>query len=301
MARPQRLPPIQLLLAFEAAGRNASFKAAAKELHVTPSAISQQLRTLEDCLGFALFERGPRAVTLTEAGALYLQVARGTLDTFRHGTELLLDRYRHRVLRVNTDASVAHEVLIPNLSTFERAHPDIDLRIETSSALIDLRSDAADVALRYGDGPWDGVSSVAIGSMIATPVAAPGLLRQRPVRSIEDLAAHTLLAVQGAPRHWDAVAAEVGFKIGRRKSFDSYLATLQAAAHGLGVALALFPISTAWVQDGRLMAPLAIRLPAADYHLVYRPGDETRSDIIALKTWVTRCFAALPALGAGGR
>lgn len=296
MIGPPRLPPIQLLPPFEAAGRHLSFKAAAKELHVTPSAISQQLRALEDCLGFALFERGPRSVALTEAGALYLEVARSTLDTFRHGTELLLDRYRHRVLRLNTDASVAHEVLIPNLSAFERAHPDIDLRIESSSALIDLRSDAADVALRYGSGPWPFVSSVPIASMLMTPVASPGLLQQRPLRSIEDLARHTLLSVQGSPQHWSALAAHGGFKIRQQKTFDSYLATLQAAAHGLGVALALFPISTAWVQDGRLAAPLPLRVPAAGYHLVYRPGDDKRSDIIALKAWVTRCFAALPAL-----
>jgi LysR family glycine cleavage system transcriptional activator len=288
-----------LLLAFEAAGRHVSFKAAAKELHVTPSAISQQLRTLEDCLGLALFERGPRTVALSDAGALYLEVARSTLDTFRHGTELLLDRYRHRVLRVNTDASVAHEVLIPNLSAFERAHPDIDLRIESSSALIDLRSDAADVALRYGNGPWPSVSSVPIASMVMTPVAASALLRECPLRRVEDLAAHTLLGVQATPHHWTAVAANVGFKIRRIKTFDSYLSTLQAAAHGLGVALALFPISSAWVHDGRLVAPLQIRVAAAGYHLVYRPGDDKRSDIAALKAWVTQCFEKLPVLQSG--
>ena len=86
------------------------------------------------------------------------------------------------------------------------------------------------------------------------------------------------------------------FKIRRIKTFDSYLSTLQAAAHGLGVALALFPISSAWVHDGRLVAPLKIRVPAAGYHLVYRPGDDKRSDIAALKAWVTQCFATLPAL-----
>jgi LysR family glycine cleavage system transcriptional activator len=291
-----RLPPIQLLAAFEAAGRSGSFKQAARELHVTPSAISQQLRALEDALGFALFERQARAVTLTEAGGLYLEVARETLDVFRRGSVRVLERYRRHVLRLNADPSVAHEILIPALSSFERAHRDIDLRLETSNALIDLRVDAADAALRYGRGPWPGVVSLPVAEMVSTPVASPGLLEQKPLRSVSDLSQHTLLRVQGTPDYWRQFATQAGFGIRRQRGFDSYQATLQAAAHGIGIALGLFPVSTAWVRDRRLIAPLPLRLNAAGYQLVCRPGDERRTDLVKLLAWLGRCFAALPAL-----
>lgn len=104
-ARP--LPPLQLLPTFEAAARLSSFKLAARELHVTPSAVSQQLRALEQALGVALFERRPRAVSLTEAGAYYYDVARETLFVFRRGSERLHERYAQHRLRVSADAAVA--------------------------------------------------------------------------------------------------------------------------------------------------------------------------------------------------
>jgi LysR family transcriptional regulator, glycine cleavage system transcriptional activator len=104
--------------------------------------------------------------------------------------------------------------------------------------------------------------------------------------------------VQGAPDHWGVIAASVGFKARNHQRFDSYLSTLQAAAHGVGIALGLFPISSAWVHDGRLVAPLKLRAPAAAYQLVLRPGDEKRADVAALRHWLAHCFAGLPALDA---
>lgn len=284
--RPPVLPPLQFLPAFEAAARHLSFKSAARELHVTPSAISQQLKQLEAALGVRLFERQPRAVELTEAGKLYLVVTRDALEGLRRGTALVRDRYRRRVLRLNTDAAVAHDVLIPTLPAFERIHRDLDLRIETSSALIDLRSDAADAAVRFGSGPWPGTTSELIAQPVATVVAAPSLLARRPLRRLEDLAAHTLLAVEGAPDYWEQWAAGAGFKLRKQKRFDSYLATLQAASHGLGVALALLPISTAWLREGRLVAPLDVRVQSPGYHLVCRLGEENRPDLRAVRKWL---------------
>ena len=298
MAHTIALPPIQLLPAFEAAARHMSFKAAARELRVTPSAISQQLKALEDALGLVLFDRQPRSVTLTEAGALYLEVARDTLETFRRGTARARDRFRRRVLRLNTDAAIAHDVLIPSLPSFEQAHAELDLRLETSSALIDLRVDAADAALRYGTGPWPGVVSELIASVVATPVGSRDLLRKQPLRKLRDLGKHTLLRVQSTPDHWQILAARVGFEIREQKTFDSYLATLHAAAHGVGVALGLFPVSTAWVRDGRLAAPCPERFEAAGYHLVCRAGEAQRAEMEQVKAWIQRCFAALPSLPA---
>lgn len=290
------LPAIQLLFAFEAAARLGSFKLAASELHLTPSAISQQLKLLEESLGLALFERRPRAVVLSEAGGFYLEVARETLDTFRRGTERLHERFGLRRLRVSCDAVVAYELLIPGLLDFQTRHPDIDLRVETSSALVDPRGGSIDAAVRFGRSPWPGLCSDELAAMVATPVASSAYLRKQPLLSVQELGAHTLIEVAGAPDYWAAVATQLGFRISRRCSFDSYLATLQAAAHGSGVALGLFPLSTAWLNEGRLEAPLSLRVPGGAYHLVYRPEDRERSELLRLRDWLLQRFAALPRL-----
>jgi len=246
------LPPLQLLPTFEAAARLLSFKLAARELHVTPSAVSQQLRALEQALGVTLFERKPRAVSLTEAGAYYYDVARETLYVFQRGSERLHERFAQRRLRISTDAAVAYEVLIPGLSEFQTQHPDIDLRVEASSALVEPGRNAIDAAVRFGRGPWAGLCADPLLPLVATLVAAPNLLRNQPLASVRDLAAHTLLEISSAPDYWSQLATTLGFRIKKRVAFDSYLATLQAASHGVGVAMGLFPISTNWVRDGRL-------------------------------------------------
>jgi LysR family transcriptional regulator, glycine cleavage system transcriptional activator len=297
MERP--LPPLQLLIAFEAAGRLGSFKAAAAELHLTPSAISQQLRALEEHLSLSLFDRLPRAVELSEAGRFYFEVAREVLGLFRQGTVRLHERYGRRTLRVSTDPSVAYEVLIPALGDFQVRYPDIDLRIEASSALVDPRRDLIDAAVRFGRGqPWPGLASDELAAMTSTLVASPALLKKRPIRQPSDLAQHTLLDIAGAPDHWGVIAAQAGFRIGRRQSFDSYLATLQAAAHGIGLAVGLFPLSSAWVHDGRLAVPLPLRVPGVGYYLVCRPEDRERADLASLRTWLTGRFAELVPLDA---
>lgn len=298
---PERpLPALQLLITFESAARQLSFKQAAAELHVTPSAVSQQLATLEAQLGLMLFERRPRAVALTEAGVFYLGVARELLDLFRRGTARLHERFGARTLRLSADPSVAYEVLIPGLAGFQAAQPGIDLRIETTSVLVDPRVESVDAAVRFGRGQyWPGLCADQLAPMVSTLVASPALLAKRPIKAPGDLAQHTLLEIAGAPDHWSVIAAQSGFRVGRRQSFDSYFATLQAAAHGMGVAMGLFPISTSWVRDGRLAAPLPARIPGLAYFLVYRPEDRGRAELLALRAWLTERFGALEPLDEG--
>jgi len=293
MATGRPLPPLSLLVAFEAACRHLSFKEAARELHVTPSAVSQQIKQLETALGVPLFERQPRGVTLSEAGALYFEVARGVIERFRHGTELLLSRHGPRPLRLNTAPEVAYEVLIPALGEFERRHPELDLRIETSAALVDLRVDSVDAAVRYGSGPWEGHSSSVVADLTAAVVAAPSLLRKTPLDRLEDLRKHTLLYVESAPDYWGGLSNALGFEVRKKKAFDSYLATLQAAVHGAGVALGLFPLSTSWVKDGRVCTPLQDRFPSFPYHFVTRPDDAERPEFVLVKDWIRDSFARL--------
>lgn len=289
------LPPISLLVAFEAACRHLSFKDAARELHVTPSAISQQIKQLENALGLSLFERRARGVELSEAGVAYFEIAQGIMERFRRGTELVRSRHGPRAMRLNASPEVAYEVLIPALGVFERAHPEFDLRIETSTALLDLRMDAVDATVRFGNGPWEGHASAVVADMTATLVAAPELVRRTPLRSLQDLRHHTLLYVHGAPDYWAVMADGAGFEIRKKKAFDSYLATLQGATHGAGVAFGLLPLSSAWIEDGRLTMPLAERYPAFPFHFVTRPADAERAEFVLVREWVRASFARLAA------
>jgi LysR family transcriptional regulator, glycine cleavage system transcriptional activator len=128
-------------------------------------------------------------------------------------------------------------------------------------------------------------------------VAAPKLMRAQPLAQPRDLANHTLLEVAGATDPWSPLAAQLGFRVNKRLAFDSYLATLQAASHGLGVAMGLFPFSTNWVRDGRLVTPLPLRVPGVfGYHLVYRPEERERPELVVFREWLTALFAALPPL-----
>ena len=291
------LPPLQLLITFEAAGRRLSFKEAARELHVTPSAVSQQMRALESALGQPLFAREQRAVSLTEAGAFYLEVAREALELVQRGTERLRERFGRRTLRLSADAAVAYEVVIPALPDFQARHPELELRIETSSALLDPGRDGVDAAIRFGRPPWPRLASEQLATMRVTAVAAPALLRKQPLQTPAELAKHVLIEVAAGPDHWSLVAGQLGFRPGRRVAFDSYLATLQAAAHGVGVALGVFPLSTAWIRDGRLAAPLwPLAGEGYGFHLVCRPEERTSSEMVALRNWLEERFRALPRL-----
>src|SRR5262245_22952922 len=139
------LSVLSYLPAFEAAARHLSFKRAAEELHITPSAVSQQMRALEDMLELKLFRRLTRGLALTPAGEQFAALVSAVLDRYARGAEQLLQHGR-QVLRVSTDSFVAHEVLIPALDSFKSRRPPIDLRIETSTQVLDLDGEALDAA-----------------------------------------------------------------------------------------------------------------------------------------------------------
>ncbi len=175
MARPHfhALPSLAALRVFEAAGRHLSFTNAAVELCVTTSAVSRQIRALEDELGRPLFDRLPRGLALTKDGAAYLaQVAtRSAASTTR--ARRCAAKVRAGKLRLSVLASFAGNWLVPRLPAFERAHPDIDVAMEATTRYADFARDPVDVAIRFGTGPWDGVASEALFPLEFYPVCRP--------------------------------------------------------------------------------------------------------------------------------
>ena len=155
-----RLPSLNGLRAFEAAARHLSFTNAAQELNVTQTAISHQIRRLEEELGLRLFERKNRSLVLTPKAAEYLPGIRAAFQDLRFATDRLLRKDDDKVLTISLMTSLATKWLLPRLSSFQEQHPDIDVRITTSSELVDFRRGDVDAAIRYGRGHWKDLRAI---------------------------------------------------------------------------------------------------------------------------------------------
>jgi LysR family glycine cleavage system transcriptional activator len=292
------LATLSYLPAFELAARHLSFKRAAKELHLTPSAVSQQIRALEEALGLELFRRKTRAIELTEVGRHYAALITETLDALRSGTDRLIRQRARRMVRLTTDPFVANEVLIPSLSQLSAVEQGLDLRIETSSSLVDLDNDDVDCAVRYGVGPWRGFASTPVCEVLATAVCAPSLLGGQPIDSPLALLRYPLIQLRDHLDPWVRIAAHLGVEVpSERLVFDSYFACMRAAEKGLGVAFGIFPVVSSLVLEGRLVAPLAMRVRAeAQFHFVCRAADAEHAPFPELCASIRARFDELPAM-----
>lgn len=294
--------PLSFLPTFEAAGRLGSFAAAAAELHLTPSAISQQIRALEDSIGVPLFERSGRTAVLTRAGESYLREVRQSLAELAASTARL-QRREGQVLRMSTVALAAHEFLLPRLPAFCQRFPGIELRIETSNACVDFRVSDFDAALRVGpEGAWPELASHLVGDVELAPVCSHALARE--IHSVADLARYTLLDQTGLGQDLlSALQVKAGvpqLPAAKTWRFETCFEALRAAEHGLGVAFAVFPVSTPWVTSQRVTVPLAERLPSPGrVWFVHRPEDRERLPFHAIADWLRGQHGAMPALPPG--
>jgi LysR family glycine cleavage system transcriptional activator len=266
VAMPTALPPLASLRAFEAVARHGSVSRAAAELGVTQPAVTQQLRRLEGFLGLALVERRQGGIALTPAGRGYAARLRHAFDDLRAATgELLPETRRGHIVTVAVLATFAQRWLIPRLVGFQDAHPEVEVRLLTTSRLAELEREDVDLSIRVGDGRWPGLRSERLMCNEAFPVASPGLLARRPLRRAEDLARHVLLRVDAAPRdadwpRWLDLAGIPGLQPVSWLTFANSAQALEAAVAGLGIAIG----HTGFVADalaaGRLAAPLAEKL-----------------------------------------
>jgi LysR family glycine cleavage system transcriptional activator len=288
-----RLPSLNGLRAFEAAARHLSFTNAATELNVTQTAISHQIRRLEQELGIRLFVRQNRSLVLTTEARDYLPGVRAAFNDLRLATDRLLRKDNDHVLTISTLASMAAKWLLPRLSAFQEAHPGIDVRITTSSALVDFKGGDVDAAIRYGRGRWPGLRADWLTADELFPVCSPALLGgNRPLKCPEDLAHYTLLHSSGSYdddwRLW-LTAAGLPINISEQPglTFDLILMTVQAAIDGIGVAMGRTSYVEADIAKGRLVVPFKITLPTdAGFYLV---SPEARADppkLAAFRQWL---------------
>ncbi|MBI5132427.1 MAG: transcriptional regulator GcvA [Rhodopseudomonas palustris] len=288
-----RLPSLNGLRAFEAAARHLSFTLAAAELNVTQTAISHQIKRLEQELGVKLFVRQNRALTLTPQARDYLPGIRAAFNDLRLATDRLLRKDNDRVLTVSTLSSLAAKWLLPRLSAFQEAHTGIDVRITTSTALVDFAKDDVDAAIRYGRGRWPGLRADWLMADQLFPVCSPALLTGgRPLACPQDLAEHTLLHTSGGyDDDWRLWLTAAGLPPDVSKlpglTFDMTFMTVQAAIDGLGVAIGRTSYVETDIAKGRLVVPFKIALPDEwGFYLVSPLASADSPKLTAFRQWL---------------
>ena len=297
-----RLPPLDLLLAFEAAARHLSFTRAADERFVTQSAISRQIRSLEDDLGVELFARGHRALTLTAPGQKLLQACQGMLAQMRRTVSSIRAPNAREVLALSTTPSFASYWLIPRLHSFTQANPGVDVRLDASYEVRDLQADGFDIAVRYQKANASDGERLFSESML--PVCAPALRRSKdtPLKVPADLRLHTLLEVEsmgasGAPVEWNSWLQANGvpdLEPRSKLTFSSYNEVVAAAVAGQGVALGRRPLLDSLLRQRQLVAPFGdARETAKAYFVLTDPAARVRPAVRALEQWL-RTQAAQP-------
>lgn len=293
------LPSLNALRAFEAAARHLSFTRAAAELNVTQTAVSHQIKGLEEQLGVQLFRRLPRGLLLTEEAQRYAPALRAAFEQIAAATEQLSTSRAAGPLTLSTVPSFAAKWLVPRLGRFRDAHPEIDLRISASLRLVDLVREDFDVAIRMGRGDYPGLRVDALFGEVMFPVCSPHLLAgPKPLSRPEDLRHHVLLhdvdvsasaftAVPQAWRLWLERAGVQGIDVERGPVFQDSAMLLDAAAEGQGVALGRSALVAADLAAGRLVKPFDISLPfELTYYLVCPEATADRPKIAAFRAWL---------------
>ncbi len=308
--KTRRLPPLNALRAFEAAGRLESLTDAAAELNVTPAAVGHQVKALESYFEQTLFERRYRAIALTERGRLLLSGLTDGFDRLAETVDAFTALESRRPLMITCCNSFASRWLVPRLDDFHARHPDIDVRLDATQRLVDLRRDEFDLGIRFGPGRWDGLAADYLLDEEFIPVASPDLLARKPVEKPADLAQHTLLhrdeSPGPAPLDWAMWlrAAEVDGvdpERGLRYSMESM--AIQAAVDGHGIALASNVLAEADIEAGRLVRLFDIGLRTGldvAYYLAYAPGRLRHPRVAAFRDWLLGEVARSARLAAAG-
>lgn len=292
-----RLPPLNALRAFDAASRHLSFQKAAEELHVTPSALSFQIRQLEEFLQIELFQRLNRRVVLTDTGARFAPFVQDGFERLHGAMNQLRPATPDNVLNVSTGPAFAAKWLSPRLHRFIDQHPDLELRIAANLALSDLRSEAVDVAIRFGGGSYPGLRVETLADDAATPLISPNLLKDRfgGTMTLDDLASLTLLHDDSASflpnavtwATWLMQAGAHGIDAGRGTRFSHADHALEAAVDGGGIVLGRLTLAARDIRAGRLVAPFDLVMPSnASFHFCCLPEMAEAPKVVAFRGFV---------------
>ncbi|MEP6656131.1 MAG: LysR substrate-binding domain-containing protein [Betaproteobacteria bacterium] len=293
----RKLPSLDFLKGFEAAGRLLSFTRAGDELFLTQSALSRQVQALEEGLGVKLFVRKHRALVLTPTGAQFHRDVVDVLRMIALAAEAARGAVRSPGLRLSTSVSFASLWIIPRLSGFRARQPDVEVYVSADDRVVDLTRGEVDVAVRYLHESRAPEGSVRLFGERMLPVASPKLLRRPGVTLSRpsDLARHVLLHLADPEarmpwldwRAWLAANGQAALKPAGSLRFTLYDQVIQAAVGGQGVALGRIPLVAEHLRDGRLVAPFPKRYDSArGYFVIAAPHAAERADVAAFIAWL---------------
>ena len=291
---PRSLPPLTALRAFEAAARLSSFTKAARELHVTPAAVSHQIRGLEKYLGVTLFRRTTRRLALTEQGQIAADLFREGFERLARGVSLLRTGEGEGSLTVSVTTAFATRWLVPRLGRFSRRCPGIDLRVKAGSQPVDFDHDDVDVAVRIGRSGSAGAIAIPVFGESVAPLASPAFIRQHSIRRPSDLAKVALLHDDSMHRvgrppgwsEWFRAANVRGVDTSHGMHFDDGHLVLQAAATGRGVALGRLAYALDDLESRRLKMPFGPVLEMdLKYYLLVPESRPNAPAIAAFRAW----------------
>jgi LysR family glycine cleavage system transcriptional activator len=297
----RKLPPLRALHAFEAAARHRSFAAAASELGVTPTAISHQIRRLEEAWGVKLFQRRPRPLLLTGAGARLYPAVRDGFDALAAAVALVAEAEGAPApLRVTSPSAFAGKWLVPRLPKWREANPAVSLEIIGTDAVLDIRAGAADVAIRYARKPPSGVASHEVFRDAYIPVCSPSLLRRHgPVERAADLLRFTLIDYDWITRDPEAPTWRQWFEVARtvdpdftsiakpcELNFREELHAIDAVIGGQGVAICSDVVVGNELRNGLLVRAHPLSLPGYGFYLVAMAGGPQAPVIDTFSTWM---------------
>ena len=285
--KPVTLPPFAALRAFHAAATHDRYRDAAESLGLTESAISHQVKRLEEFLQTALIDRSGRRPKLTDTGRRYLEQIEPAIRQIQAATQALLPATGRSIVRLTLPPSLAATWLIPKLSIFEREHPDIDLQLIATTRVVDLPRDQVELAIRHGKGAWPDVEAKFLLGETAMPVCAPGYL-DRPVREVsrEALVNVRFIVNGNIPDEWEEWTRAHGLEPPAPSeliALDVMEQALQVAESGHGLAMGRRPMVDDWLARGRLIAPFGDADPTGAAYYLCRP-------IAAMPTAAGRCL-----------
>jgi LysR family glycine cleavage system transcriptional activator len=285
-----RLPSLSALRAFEAAARHQSAKLAALELSVTPTAISHQIRQLEETLGVALFVRRPRQLVLTPQGTELQQVLQTAFASIGAAVARIQAAPERQAITLSTTPAIAARWLLPWVCILRDAQPRLDLRIHASHAPVALDGITADMAIRYGKGQWSSLVAEKLFDNVFIPVCSPALKLDKR----DDLVHHNLIHFEPQQAvsfpvgwtQWQKQAQVPGLDASAGLTFSDETHTITAALDGQGVALMSEALIADELRSGRLIRPFGPELPGEPFHLVYPEERKHEPMIQAVRDWV---------------
>ncbi|MEP3244506.1 MAG: transcriptional regulator GcvA [Sneathiella sp.] len=287
-----RLPSLKSIQAFEAAARHLSFKAAAEELHVTPTAISHQIKTLEDQLNVKLFHRLNRSLRLTAAGEIYAPFAFQAFQKLREGSHALQSDDINGQIVISTTRSFASEWLGPRLHRFQSLFSDLTVRLVSSDEVGNFASDGIDVSIRYGFGDTPDMHTAWILDDYVTPVCAPGF--SIDPGTPQDLLKHPLIHYEWkgfsqADPSWSKWFQSVGIHnlpLAPQVTYTDEIMCLQAAKDGRGIALVSLITAAEYLNKGYLVPPYPSRLKNKSYFLTCPQSTHFQAKVRAFQDWI---------------